>query len=70
MFIRDGFTSINRLPEKSSEYGLMPVMAVKIVKKIKNKKTAILFSFDLKNTIHLFQCIFWYQLCVLEHLCC
>lgn len=29
--MRDGFTSINRLPQKSNEYGLMPVMAAKIV---------------------------------------
>lgn len=38
--MRDSYTSITRLPEKSNEYGLMHVMAVKIVK-IKNK--AILF---------------------------
>lgn len=30
--MRDSYTSITRLPEKSDEYGLMHVMAVKIVK--------------------------------------
>lgn len=29
---RDSYTSITRLPEKSDEYGLMHVMAVKVVK--------------------------------------
>lgn len=58
---RDSFTSINRLPEKSDEYGLMHVMAVKII------KTAILFLFISKTRNSAY---FWYQIYVLERLCC
>lgn len=49
--MRDSFTSITRLPEKSEVYGLMHAKAVKIA------KTAILIYFDLKNTF--IQCIYW-----------
>lgn len=41
--MRDSYTSITRLPEKSDEYGLMHVMAVKIL------KTAILFPLVSKT---------------------
>lgn len=41
--MRDSYTSITRLPEKSAEYGLMHVMAVKI------EETAILFLFLSKT---------------------
>lgn len=41
--MRDSYTSITRLPEKSDEYGLMHVMAVKII------KTAILFLLSSKT---------------------
>lgn len=65
--MRDSYTSITRLPEKSAEYGLMHVMAVKIV------KTAILFLLMLKAQ-DLIQWDFFFsinfQYHVLEHLSC
>lgn len=68
--MRNGYTSITRLPEKSNEYGLMHVMAVKMIKKnsyslyfeLKKKKKK---SHKTLNSVY-----FWYQLYVLEHLCC
>lgn len=41
--MRNSYTSITRLPEKSNEYGLMHVMAVKIIKK------SYSLYFDLKK---------------------
>lgn len=42
--MRNGYTSITRLPEKSNEYGLMHVMAVKMI-----KKNSYSLYFDLKK---------------------
>jgi len=50
--MRDSYSSITRLPEKSDEYGLMHVMAVK------GSKNSYSLSFDLSNTRHLIECIF------------
>lgn len=50
--MRDSYSSITRLPEKSDEYGLMHVMAVK------GSKNSYSLPFDLSNTRHLIECIF------------